>query len=82
MKKIFFLKFAIFLFFSAYTQDNKPGSGTIEFISPKLSKLIKKDATVEMIADGFQFTEGPLWVEKEKMLLLADVPGNTIYKRT
>lgn len=82
MKKIIVLSFLIFLFFTAFTQENKPGTGTIEFISPKLSKLINKDATVEIIADGFQFTEGPLWIEKEKMLLLSDVPGNTIYKWT
>ena len=68
--------------FYGYTQDNKPGTGTIEFISDELSKLIKKDAKIEVIAEGFQFTEGPLWIKKEKMLLLSDVPGNTVYKWT
>src|SRR5690606_10149573 len=56
--------------------------GSIEFISDELSKVIKKDAKVEKIADGCQFTEGPLWIEKEKMLLFSDVPANTIYKWT
>jgi gluconolactonase len=37
---------------------------------------------VEIIAQGFQFTEGPFWVNKEKMLLFSDVPANTIYKWT
>jgi gluconolactonase len=37
---------------------------------------------VEILVDDFQFTEGPLWLEKEKMLLLSDVPGNTVYKWT
>jgi gluconolactonase len=68
--------------FPGYSQDNKAGTGTIEFISKKLSKLINKDATVEIVAEGFQFTEGPLWVEKEQMLLLSDIPGNTVYKWT
>jgi gluconolactonase len=35
---------------------------------------------VEIVADGFQFTEGPLWVEKHKMLLFSDIPANTVYK--
>ena len=68
--------------FPGYTQDNKAGTGTIEFISKKLSKLINKDARIEIVAEGFQFTEGPLWVEKEQMLLLSDIPGNAVYKWT
>jgi len=56
--------------------------GSIEFVSNDLEKIIKKDAKVEVIADGFQFTEGPYWFDKEKMLLFSDVPGNTIYKWT
>lgn len=82
MNKTFFLLFFLPVFNSAYTQDIKPGSASIEFISKELSKLIDKDAKVEIVAEGFQFTEGPLWIEKEKMLLLSDVPGNTIYKWT
>ena len=78
MKKITFSLFLLVQFFSAFAQEAKPPAGTIEFISKELSKLINKDAKVEIIAEGFQFTEGPLWLEKEKMLLLSDVPGNTI----
>lgn len=82
MKKITLLLFSLSWFFSGQTQENKPGTGTIEFVAKELSKLINKDAKVETIAEGFQFTEGPLWLEKEQMLLLSDVPGNTIYKWT
>ncbi len=56
--------------------------GTIEFISEEMNSIIKKDTKVEKIVDGCQFTEGPLWIEKEKMLLFSDVPANTIYKWT
>jgi len=82
MKKITILIFLLSQFFSGYTQESKPGTGTIEFVSKKLSKLINKDAKIEIVAEGFQFTEGPLWLEKEQMVLLSDVPGNTIYKWT
>ena len=70
MKKITFLLFLLAQFFAGYTQESKPGRGAIEFVSKELSKLIKEDAKVAIIADGLQFTEGPLWVEKGKMLLL------------
>jgi len=69
-------------FFSVHAQESKPAIGTIEFISNELSDIIKKDAKVEIIADGFRFTEGPFWFEKEKMLLVSDIPANTIYKWT
>lgn len=68
--------------FSVCAQESKPPLATIEFISDELSGLIKKDAKVEVVAEGFQFTEGPFWFEKEKMLLVSDIPANTIYKWT
>lgn len=62
----------------------RPGQeiGSIEVLSDELARLINKDASVEIIAEGFQFTEGPLWVDHKNMLLFSDVPGNTIYKWT
>lgn len=74
--------FALSICFCGFTPVSAQEIGTIEFISPELSSLIKKEAKVEVIAEGFQFTEGPLWLEKEKMLLFSDIPANTIYKWT
>ena len=81
--KLTALNLFLFLFsIPGFAQEPKPPSGTIEFISDGLSAIIRKDAQVEVVARGFQFTEGPLWIDREKMLLLSDVPGNTIYKWT
>src|SRR5688572_23478055 len=82
MKKITFSLLMVAFSFIVYAQEPKPSIGTVEFISKELSGIIKKDAAVEIVADGFLFTEGPLWFEKEKMLLVSDIPGNTIYKWT
>lgn len=82
MKKITFSLLLLAPCFSLRAQQAKPDIGTIEFISPELSRIIKKDAKVEIIADGFQFTEGPVWLDKGKMVLFSDVPANTIYKWT
>jgi gluconolactonase len=59
-----------------------PFIGTIERIDPSLDNIITAGARPEIIADGFDWTEGPLWIEKYKMLLFSDVPKNTIYKWT
>lgn len=34
----------------------------------------------ELIADGFLFTEGPVWNRSEGYLLFSDIAGDTIYK--
>ena len=35
--------------------------------------------TITTIAEGFQFTEGPVW-HPEEYLLFSDIPGDTIYR--
>jgi len=56
--------------------------GTIERLDPALDSIISSSATVEILADGFEWSEGPLWIEGKKMLLFSDIPKNTIYKWT
>src|ERR1044071_5646112 len=57
-------------------------TGSIERIDPTLDSIISPNAKIEIIAEGFDWSEGPLWVEKYHMLLFSDVPKNTIYKWT
>jgi len=56
--------------------------GTIERFDPALDAILSADAKVEVIAEGFDWSEGPVWIESEKMLLFSDVPQNIIYKWT
>ena len=46
--------------------------------SPALDALIAKDAVVEKLADGYQWTEGPVWDKAGGRLLFSDIPGNRI----
>ncbi len=56
-----------------------PVTGSIEKNDPKLDKIISPGARVEKIAEGFTWSEGPLWVPSLKSLLFSDVPANAIY---
>jgi len=56
--------------------------GRIERIDPALDNIISPNTKVELIAEGFDWSEGPVWIESEKMLLFSDVPQNIIYKWT
>lgn len=50
----------------------------IETHLPELHQLIDKDAKVEHLATGFEFTEGPLWNAEEGCLLFSDMPGDVM----
>jgi gluconolactonase len=54
--------------------------GTVERLHTSLDKLIDPTAKIEVIAEGFAWSEGPLWVEEHQLLLFSDVPNNKVYK--
>lgn len=57
-------------------------TGSIEKLDDDLDEIISEDATIEILADGFNWSEGPLWVPQHQMLLFADIPPNKIYQWT
>lgn len=54
--------------------------GRIEVADPALLKLVDADAKVEILAEGFKWSEGPLWIEQGNYLLFSDIPPNKIMK--
>jgi len=50
----------------------------IEQIDPDLNNVIDPNAKVEIIAEGFEWSEGPLWIDGLG-LLFSDIPPNKIY---
>ncbi len=56
--------------------------GTIERTDVALDSILSPDAKAEIIAEGFDWCEGPVWIDSEKMLLFSDVPQNIVYKWT
>ncbi|GAB3948829.1 SMP-30/gluconolactonase/LRE family protein [Spirosoma harenae] len=59
-----------------------PTIGQIVKADPRLDKLIPAESKIEVLADGFMWTEGPVWVKSEAYLLFCDIPQNSIYKWT
>jgi gluconolactonase len=56
--------------------------GSFEALDPSFHELVSPDARAEIIAEGFEWSEGPLWVASENMLLFSDIPNNTVFKWT
>ena len=61
-------------------QGTTASVGRIERLDPALDALIPRDAHIEKIAEGFQWSEGPVWRKSGGYLLFSDIPSNTIYK--
>jgi gluconolactonase len=45
-----------------------------------INDFIPEDAKIEILASGFDWSEGPLWLEEEQALIFSDVPANKIYR--
>src|SRR5687768_12552633 len=87
MTKTFFLSLIILIACNSEQKSknqemNYKTIGSIERYDTALDNIISANAAIEVLADGFEWSEGPLWVEKYNMLLFSDVPMNTIYKWT
>jgi len=54
--------------------------GSIERMDAVLDVLIAPTAKIELLANGFQWSEGPTWLWREKAVVFSDVPQNTVYK--
>ena len=54
--------------------------GSIERKDPRFDRLVPRDATLEKLAQGFDWSEGPVWFQKGGYLLFSDVPMNTVFR--
>lgn len=55
--------------------------GSVEKLDSSLDNIISPNAKIEIIAEGFDWSEGPVLID-DKTLLFSDVPMNTVYKWT
>ena len=52
----------------------------IEVIRDEMVELVDPAAEPELVADGFRFTEGPVWDPARGCLFFSDIPANTIFR--
>jgi gluconolactonase len=53
--------------------------GEIERLDAAIDALVPPDALIEVLAEGFEWAEGPVWVPELGSLLFSDVLANRIY---
>ena len=59
---------------------DRPTIGHVERLAKELDSLIPADAKIEVLAQGFDWAEGPLWIADGDYVLFSDVPTNRIYR--
>ena len=52
----------------------------VEILDKRALEFLDPDASLEVLGDGFLWTEGPLWVDEGGYLLFSDIPNNVIHK--
>ncbi len=57
-----------------------PTIGSIVREDPRFDALVPRDAAIEVLASGFEWSEGPVWVKQGGFLLFSDIPRNVIHK--
>jgi gluconolactonase len=55
-------------------------TGSVERLDPLLDNIIAPGELPEIIASGFEWAEGPVWLTKQKILLFSDIPVNSVYQ--
>ncbi len=82
MKKLLSLFLTISVILNCYSQNLKKDAFII-IKDKKLSDLLvtdKAEELLEILAEGFEWTEGPLWLESEKKLIFSDIPNNSVFE--
>ncbi|WP_206352090.1 SMP-30/gluconolactonase/LRE family protein [Tautonia rosea] len=78
------LAFAIQLTVQAQEAATAPyeSLGTIEVKHERFRNLISADSRLEILASGFEWTEGPVWWSEQQAVLFSDIPRNTVFAWT
>ena len=82
MSKLLFVGLVAFAVVTGGRRTQPPPSNAmrIERLDPGLDRLIAPDAKIEVIGQGHDWTEGPLWIKQGRYLLFSDIPKNSIYR--
>ena len=65
--------------FCFYTLSAQDGPQVLEILDPRMEILISKNAKIEILAEGFGWAEGPVWIPELNGILFSDVPNNKAY---
>jgi gluconolactonase len=75
MKKLFFS-----VLLSPFFSFGQQTIGRLVSSDPAFDALVDPSAKIEVLGEGYKWSEGPAWVKNGEFLLFSDVPNNVIHK--
>ncbi len=57
-----------------------PTTGSIERLDARLDAIVPADAVIEVLSEGHEWVEGPVWVPELQSILYSDIPNNAVYR--
>src|SRR5215467_9190861 len=72
------LLLTVAFFNDSYAQQRTIGQ--VVRMDPAFDNLIDQNSKIEIVADSFAWSEGPVWVKNGGYLLFSDIPNNSIFK--
>ena len=54
--------------------------GTIERHHPRIDQLIPPGAVMEILGEGYEWAEGPVWNPQDSSVLFSDIPPNVVMR--
>jgi gluconolactonase len=56
--------------------------GKIEVFDSRMNELVGPEEKIELLGEGFEWSEGPLWIQDESggYLIFSDIPRNSVMK--
>ena len=79
-RKLVMLSWMSGVMLSAAMADEVKTIGEIRRLDPRFDKLVPSDARIEVLASGFDWTEGPVWDRAGESLLFSDIPPNSVFR--
>lgn len=52
---------------------------TIDVRDKRINEIVDPSAPLEMVASGFRFIEGPVWLAEQHKLVFSDIPGDQMH---
>lgn len=70
----------ILILLASCTTQKYPTTGSIDRLSPELDQIIAPGTLPEILAEGFEWSEGPLWLPEQEKVIFSDIPNNSIFE--
>lgn len=80
IRKTHMLTLVLLLLLISCSQQEYPTTGAVLRLSPQLDRILAPEALPEILAEGFEWSEGPLWLADQEKVIFSDIPNNSIFE--